>query len=339
MNTGWKRLILSQWLFRILAPVALIALGTLGYMVIEGWPLFDSLYMTIITLTTVGYGETHPLGAVGRAFTMFLLLSGVFTVFYSATAIITAVVGGELRTALGRQRMETTLAVIKNHVIVCGYGRMGHLICEHLIQQKLPFVVIDRDEKALEGFALPRGVPLRGDATDDATLQLAGVTRARALIAAAASDAANLYITMSARLLNDKVLIVARCEDENAQEKMKRAGANRVVSPYRIGGTHMALAVVRPSAMEFFDVATRAGHLELQLEETQLAAGSTLVGVSLRDRHLRQELGVIIVAIKKQGGQMVFNPPSDTVLQAGDVLIALGDRTRLDRLEQLAQGL
>jgi voltage-gated potassium channel len=338
MHQGWKQFLLYRWLLRITAPLLLIVIGTIGYVVLEGWPWFDALYMTVITLTTVGYGETYPLSYAGRWFTIFLLLGGVFTIFYSATSIIAAVVSGEVQAAFGRQRMETALAQMKDHVIVCGYGRMGQLICEHLIEQKLTFVVIEKELSNLEGFDLVGGVPLHGDATSDDALQRAGVDRARALIAAAASDADNLYITLSARLLNDKLFIVARSEEESAQQKMVRAGANRVVSPYRIGGMHMALATVRPTVLEFFEVATRAGHLELQLEESQLTAGSALVGATLRDQRIRQQLGVIIVAIKNAEGEMLFNPPPETVLQAGDVLVVLGDRGQLDQLERIAKG-
>jgi voltage-gated potassium channel len=338
MGKGWRPFFLYQWILRLSAPLVLIVVGTFGYTLIEGWSLFDSLYMTVITLTTVGYGETYPLHTAGRWFTIILLLGGVFTIFYSATSIISAVVSGELRAAFGRQRMEALLARMKNHVIVCGFGRMGRLVCQHFAEQQVPFVVVEKQAGPLENFAMPEGVPLLGDATLDEVLHHAGVTRARALIAVAASDADNLYITMSARLLNDKLFIVARSEDESAQQKLVRAGANRVISPYRIGGTHMAMAIQRPAVMDFIEVTTRAGHLELQLEEAQLSAGSTLAGASLRDQHLRQQLGVIIVAIKKPDGRMVFNPPPETVLEAGDVLIVLGDRGQLDQLERIARG-
>jgi voltage-gated potassium channel len=188
----------------------------------------------------------------------------------------------------------------------------------------------------LEGFALPHGIPVVGDATADEVLRRVGIARARALVAAAASDSDNLFITLSARLLNERLLIVARADGEGAELKLRRAGASRVVSPYTIGGHRVAQAVLRPNAMDFIELATRAEHLELQIEEVEVRSGSSLVGCSLNTSPIRRELGIIIVAIKKPGAKMVFNPASSAVLERGDVLITLGHRQQLDRLEQMA---
>jgi voltage-gated potassium channel len=321
-----------------LVPVLLIVAGTLGYYFLEGWPLFDALYMTVTTLTTVGYGEVHPLSVKGRTFTMLLLLGGVFTLVYTATEIIRAIVSGEVRSMLGRQVMERSLAELTNHMIICGFGRMGRQVCHEFASQRLPFVVIEREAAELEDFRMPAGIALHGDATSDEVLQRAGVARARALVAVVASDADNLYITLSARLLNERVFIVARAEDELTERKLVRAGANRVVSPYAIGGFRVAQAVLRPTVVDFIELATRSEYLEIQIEEACIAAASPLAGSTLRDSRLRQDRGIIIVAIKKASGQMVFNPPADAVMEVGDTLITLGRREELDQLDALARG-
>jgi len=328
---------LTRFVFAVCLPPALVVAGMLGYYLIERWPLFDCLYMSAITLTTVGYMEVHPLSQAGRLFTIAFSLGGIFSIFYSATAVIRAIVGGELQNALGKQLMERNLSHLHQHYIVCGLGRVGRLVCQEFEAGRLPFVAIDRNPAQLEGFAFSHGIPLQGDATLDEVLLHAGVQRARGLIAIVASDADNLFITMSARLLNDKLFIVARAEGEGADKKLLRAGANRVVSPYIIGGMRVAHAMLRPTVVDFIELATRTGHLELQLEEVRVAPGSPLVGATLQDQCSRQKLGLIIVSIKKPSGQMLFNPPPETALQANDILIALGDRGQLDRLESLAR--
>ena len=326
---------LNRFVFILSAPVLLMAAGTAGYRLVEGWGLFDALYMTVITISTVGFQEVHPLSQAGRVFTMLLTLGGVFTLFYAATELIRLAVSGEMRGVLGRQRMERSLAEIHDHFIVCGLGRMGRLVCQEFSREGLPFVIVDRAPELLADFRVPHGIPLQGDATSDEVLKRAGVLRARGLVTAAASDADNLFITMSARLLNEKLLIVARAEDEGAEAKLLRAGANRVVSPYVIGGQRVAQAVLRPAVMDFIELATRSEHLELQIEEAEVRAGSALAGRDVRESRMRQDLGIILVAIRKPDGRMVFNPEPEARLETGDVLIALGHRDQLDRLEQL----
>lgn len=320
----------------LLAILVLLVGGTLGYELVEGWGWFDALYMTAITITTVGFLEVHPLSNAGRVFTMLLAVGGVFTAFYAAAEFIRAVVTGEIRDALGRQRMENRLDRLGSHVVICGFGRMGRLVAEELGAQGMEFVVVDRDERVLEDFPFKTGIPLVGDATSDEVLRRAGVERARGLVTAAASDADNLYITMSARLLSETLFIVARAEGEGAEVKLKRAGASRVVSPYSIGGHRVAQAVLRPNAMDFIELATRTGHLELQIEEITLGRRSPLAGSTLKASPVRSELGIIVVAIKKPGAKMAFNPAPETVLEPGDLLIALGHRQQLDRLEAMA---
>ena len=328
-----------RFLLVLLVPLTLMAAGTLGYMYIEGDSFLDALYMTVITLTTVGYGEhPKPLSEEGRVFTLTLLLGGVFTFFWAAGEMIRSIVSGEMQGILERRRMERSLAALHNHLIVCGYGRVGKLVCREFAQQKLAFVVISSNADLLTTFDMEYGIALQGDATSDELLRRAGVERARALVAATGSDADNLYITMSARLLNENLFIVARSEEEHAQQKLRRAGANRVVSPYVIGGSRVAQAVLRPTVVDFIELATRTEHFELQIEETSIGAGSALAQATLKDSLLHKQYGIFIVAIKKASGQMVYNPPGDTVMEAGDTLISLGHRDQLDKLDKLAVG-
>jgi voltage-gated potassium channel len=326
---------LRRLLRLLLVAIFLLIVGTLGYHFIEDWSLFDSLYMTINTLTTLGFGE-GPSTLGGRTFTMLLALGGVFTLFYTVTELIRTVVSGDIRSIMGRQHMERSLAALHNHLIVCGFGRMGRLVCQEFSKQRIPFVVIERQAVRLEGFHVPHGIALHGDATSDEMLKRAGIESARALVTVAASDADNLYITMSGRLLNERVFIVARAEDPGSEQKLLRAGANRVVSPYQIGGTRVAQAVLRPTVVDFLELATESAHVDLQIEETRISDKSPLAGSTLKDSRLRQDLGVIVVAIKKPSGQMQFNPPYDAALEAGDILIVIGDQEHLDRLQTLA---
>jgi voltage-gated potassium channel len=328
-----------RFFLALLVPVLLLLVGTLGYIWIEdGWTPLDALYMTVITLTTVGFNEVHTLSDRGRVFTIFLALGGIFTLFYTATEIIRLAVSGELHGVLGKKRMERSLEKLRHHLIVCGFGRMGRLVCQEFSKQELPFVVIDRDANLLKDFQIPHGIPLVGDADSDEVLRHAGIDRARALVTVVASDPQNLYITMSARLLNEKVFIVARAEDAANEPKLLRAGANRVVSPYQIGGVRVALAALRPTVTDFIELATRTEHFALQIEETQITDKSRLAGATLQGSRLRQDFGVIIVAIKKGSGKMLFNPAPETVLEKGDIVVAIGDREHLRELERLASG-
>lgn len=319
-----------------LIPLTLVLVGTVGFNLIEGWSLFDAFYATVITLTTTGYGDFVPVTRVGRMFTVGLVLGGVFTLFYAATEIVRSVISGEVADIFGRRQMERELAQPRGHVIVCGYGRMGRLVCNEFAREHVPFVIVDEREEALKDFHLERGIALVGDATSDEVLRRAGVERARGLVTVMASDASNLFTTMSARLLNPRLHIVARVENPASEQKLARAGANRVVSPYQIGGVRVAHAMIKPTVVDFIDLATRTGHIELQMEETRIAAHSSLSGCKLKESRLRTDLRVIIVAIKKKDGEMIFNPDPDLVLQAGDILVAIGHKEQLGQLDELA---
>lgn len=320
----------------LLVVFILVLGGTVGYMLVEGWSFFDSLYMCVITLTTVGYHEVHTLSVDGRAFTMALLLTGVFSLFYASTAAIRSIVGGELTGQFGRNRMEKKLESLKDHIIVCGYGRMGRLVAQEFQQHGNAFVIIERSGDLLADFRAEHGVALAGDATHDETLRRAGIDRARTLVTLAASDADNLFITMSARLMSDKIFIVARAEDEAAEKKLLRAGANRVISPYMIGGQRVAQAVLRPSVVDFIELATRSDYMALQIDETIVHPGSPLCGQPLRETGIRRDLGLIVVAIKRPDGKMLFNPAPDELIGERDTLITLGPKAQQDQLRSRA---
>jgi voltage-gated potassium channel len=232
--------------------------------------------------------------------------------------------------------MEKKLLSLKDHIIICGYGRMGRLVAQEFSSQGIPFVVIERSADLLSGFKAEHGVALAGDATHDDTLRRAGIERAKTLVTLAASDADNLFITMSARVMSDRVFIVARAEDEGAEKKLMRAGASRVISPYVIGGQRVAQAVLRPSVVDFIELATRSDYMALQIDETEVRRGSTLCGQPLRDTGLRQDLGLIVVAIKRPEGKMLFNPAPEAPIMEGDILITLGPKDQQDRLRTLA---
>jgi voltage-gated potassium channel len=318
-----------------LVPFALIGMGTLGYWSIEGWGWFDALYMAVITLTTIGFGEVHPLRPAGRAFTMGLALGGIFVLFFTTAEVLRLIVSGEVQRLLGRRRREKRMASLSGHVIVCGFGRMGRQICQEFADAHVAFVAIDKSADTLADFGLRLGQPLLGDATMDEVLRAAGIDRARAIVVAVASDADNVFITMSARLLNPGIPIIARAEDASAVAKLQRAGATRVVSPYVIGGGRVAQAVLRPAVLDFIEVATRKEHLDLQIEEIALRPGGGFDGVTLGGSALRTRLGLIVVAVKQRDGHMIFNPPDATGLSGGDVVIALGRREQLDEANRL----
>jgi voltage-gated potassium channel len=334
---AWQYRLPRRFVVLVVVPLLLVTVGTLGYYFIEdGWTLLDALYMTVITLSTIGYEEVHKLSDRGRVFTILLILGGVFTFLYTAAEIIRAVVSGEVAEMLGMQQRERALAEIRDHIIVCGYGRMGKLVCREFARDQVPFVLIDVNAEALRGFVYAHGLTLVGDATSDEVLRKAGIDRARALVTVMASDADNLFTTLSARLLRGDLFIVARVEGAGSEAKLLRAGANRVVSPYQIGGTRVAQAVLRPTVVDFIELATRTEHIDLQLEEARLAPGSPLAGSSLRDSRLRIDLKIIIVAIKKSAGHMQFNPAPETILEPGDTLVAIGHKDQLTQLERLA---
>lgn len=323
-----KRLILALSLLAFI-----VFFGTGGYMMIEGWRFVDALYMTIITLASVGYKEIHDLSLNGRVFTIVLIISGVGTVTFAVTAGAKLVLEGEFKEIFGRKRLEKKIKELKNHYIVCGYGRMGKIICRELKDKHIKFVVIEKQSRPLD----ERGDMLivEGDATRDEILREAGIERAKGLISVLPTDAENLFVVLSARELNSQLFIVARAGEEGSEQKLLRAGADRVVSPYHIGGLRIAHTVLKPAVVDFIEFATKSGNIDLQMEEIAIREDSKLAGLTLDECGIGRDLGIMVVAIKKSSGDMKFNPTFRTTIKAGDTLIALGEISKLKILEDI----
>jgi voltage-gated potassium channel len=318
----------------ILLILAILAVGTIGFMSIEGWTAWDAFYMTVTTITTVGYREVHPLSQRGQFFTVALIISGVGTVFYTATTLATIVVEGGLHRGFERRRMARMLERVSDHFILCGHGRIGSIIAGELHAQGVPFVVIERSHERTEQVKARGWIGLEDDASREEVLERAGIHRARGLIAAVGTDAENVFTVLTARVMRPDLYIVARVESDDAEHKLRRAGADRVISPYQIGGAHMAQTALRPAVVDFVQLATRSGHLDLSMEQVHIVDRSSLVGKSIVDAGIRQKFGVIIVAIKRIDGTMEFNPAPEAVIRAGDELVVLGGPESVKALEE-----
>ena len=321
-----------------IALSVVVAVGVVGFMLITGMGLVDALFMTITTISTVGFREVVPLGPGGQLFTIALIVSGVGIVFYSATLMARDLIEGELRRGFGRRRMEREIARMSGHVIVCGFGRMGRSVCRELAAKPVPFVVVDQDAAALRHAANDSFLAVEGDASEDDVLRAAGIERAQGLVAALSTDADNVYVVLSAREINPQLVIVARAEDDRSERKLLHAGATRVVSPYVISGHRMAHALLRPAVLDVIDLATHYRSLELQIEEVVVVANTFCAGVTLQASGLREQFGVIVIAIKKPDDTMLFNPTADARIDAGDRLVLLGPVDNLREIERRLRG-
>jgi voltage-gated potassium channel len=314
--------------------MALLVLGSLGFVWLEGWSYFDAFYMTVATLTTLGGGEVQPLSKLGRAYTMALLLAGMGVLLYIVTSLARVVVEGEIKAALGRRKLVKMIKGLKDHYIICGFGRIGEIIARQLKERGIPLVIIENKPENLSRLEEAGYYLVAGDATREEVLQEAGIDRARGLVAVVGSDAANVYIVLTARSLKSGLYIVARAEESGAEKKLLRAGADRAESPYEMGGRKMAHAILRPTVTTFMELAMTEG-VEWSMEEVRVGEGSALAGVALKDSGIRQKLDLILVAIKRADGAMLFNPTLETPILAGDTLIALGMRHNLEMLEKM----
>jgi len=331
-----------NWLRGIRLAVLLFAgvtaAGTAGYMLVEGWSAWDAFYMTIISVTTAGYREVHPMSRAGEAWTSVVLICGVSTLFYTASQVMAEVVEGEFFKGVQARRFQRMLDQLTNHFIICGYGRIGSVIAEEFRRQQVPYVVIDRDADRVHQVIASGGVAVEADASRDHVLHSVGIGRARGLIAAVGSEAENVYTVLTARELNPKLYIIARSESADAEPKLLRAGANRVLSPYQLGGVQMAATALRPAVVDFMQLATSSERLELAAEQIEVGDGTLFVGRSIKDANLRQDFGVIVVAIKRKAGHMEFNPPPEAMIAANDQLVVLGSTDQLKALEAAAAG-
>ncbi len=330
-----ERVSLRQRVGLLLTVVlALVAWGTLGYRLLEGFTWTEALYMTLITLSTVGFGEVRPLSAVGRWFTMGLIVLGVGTGAYALGALTEYIVSGELQGTLARRRRMATLRKLRNHYIVCGCGRVGEQVALELQRLGLPFVVVEPNPEALERCRQQDMLYVEAEPTEDATLQAVGIERARGLVAVLDSDADNLFVVLTARGLNPNLTIVAQAVSDSAAQKLYRAGADRVVSPYAMAGHRMAGLLVRPYVVAFLDATLRSPDLELWLEEIRVAEHSPLVGKTLAEADIRARSGANVLAIARGDRQVDWSPKLR--IQAGDVLIVLGRREQLLALARMA---
>lgn len=329
------RVFSMRWWFRperltLLLFATVFLGGTVGYVFIEGWSAWEAFYMTVITVTTVGYREVRPMSRSGEVFTVALLVTGVGMVFYAVTLFVARFVESGLSHRWEERRRTRMIDDLDNHYIVCGYGRIGSIIVEELRQQGVPFVVIERDAETVHGLIESGALAVTADASNEDVLRRVRVDRARGLIAAVGTDAENVYTVLTARLLRPDLFIVSRAESDNAASRLKQAGANRVISPYRIGGQHIAQTALRPAVVDFVQLATSSSSLELAMEQVKVSEGGNMVGHSLVEANVRQRFGVIVVALHR-GGKTEFNPSPDRRLEVGDELVVIGAPENLKR--------
>lgn len=319
----------------MLVFLATMTFGVIGYMIIEEMSLFDAFYMTVITISTVGFMEVKNLSTPGRVVTLFVIFSGLTVGAYALGNLFRFFIEGEMQRALGRRRLEKEINQIKDHYVICGFGRIGSMICNELDKHGKKFVVIENDPEGLEYLKNSNYLYVAMDATDEEALVQAGIERASALVTAVKSDADNVFITLTAKGLKPDLYILARSSDSRNDAKLKRAGATNVVSPYQIGGLRMAQVLLRPTVVDFIDSAMMESKFGLRMEEARISEGSVLVGKNLMESNIRKDYGVIIVLIKKESGEMIFGPAPQVILDSGDVVVMMGNIEMLEKLEQV----
>lgn len=321
--------------FAILVLIGTITFGTVGLYLVEGMPLFDAFYMTIITVSTVGFSEIKPLSPLGRVVTIFIIVSGITIGAYAIGTLLRMFIEGELSKIFGRRKLEKNISIMKGHFIICGFGRIGSIICRELREENIPFIVIEEDPSKNSELEEKNYLYINMDATSEEALSKAGIMNAKGLVTAVRSDANNVFITLTATGLHPDIFVLSRASDVKNEAKLIKAGATRVVSPYLLGGRRMAEVLKRPTVVDFIDVATANRHFGLLMEEACVSENSSLAGKNLVDSQLRQNYGVIIVAIKKSSDRMVFNPTPSETIEAGDVIVVIGKKEDLKRMSDI----
>jgi len=305
--------------------------GTLGYYFLEGWSFLDSFYMNVITLSTTGYKEVYPLSQSGRVLTMVLIIFGISVLFYALRELNLFIFEGKY---FQERKMQKKLNQLQDHYFICGFGRMGKKIVQELHKRNKPFVVIEKDVEMLDQHSEFKF--LQGDATEDEDLLRAGIKRARGLVSVLSTDIANTFTTLSARGLNPDLKIIARAEEESTKEKLIKAGANRVVLPYEIGGFRIMQALLKPTVVDYIDEVFSRSHIGLEIGEVKILDGSRLIGKNIGDSQIRSTFNTIIVGIYRIDSDLIYNPRPDIVLQSQDNLIVIGESDQLEKLQEIA---
>ena len=325
-----------NWLIVLTSGLFLIvAGGTLGFIWIEHYSLFDAFYMTLITITTVGYQEVHPLSLHGRIFNSFLMVFGVTMLLLAVGGMTQVIIELELTQYFGKRRTRKMINKLEDHIIVCGFGRVGRGAAHELQRAGVPFLIVDKSEDRVEWAIRDGMLGVLADATDDETLRNAGVSRAKGLIATLQSDADNLFVILSAKALKPGLQVAARINSEQSEKKMRLAGADHVFAPYDMTGNRMAQVMLKPHVFQFIDFTTKGMGLDVGIEQFSVPAASEFASKSLSESRIRSELGVIVLAIRKSDGSMHFNPAAESEIQAGDFLIVMGEQGNLRKLEQM----
>lgn len=318
--------------------LAMLLIGTVGFMLVEHYSAFDAFYMTLITISTVGYQEVHPLSQAGRVFNSFVIFFGVSTMFFAIGGVTQTAIELELNQYFGKRRIRNMIDKLKDHYIVCGFGRVGRGAAEELRSAGVPFVIVDSDEDRVTQAIKEGMLAALADATRDSTLREAGIDQARGLIATLASDADNLFVVLSAKTLNPALKVTVRVDAEESEAKMQRAGADNVFAPYSITGHRMAQSMLRPHVAQFIDLTTTDMNLNVGIEQLRVPENSQFAHTTLAQMQIRRELGVIVLAIRKANGSMEFNPEADSKITGGDFLIAMGEPGNLRRLGEMLGG-
>ena len=330
---------LRNWLIVLGSGVLLIVSGgTLGFIWIEHYTPFDAFYMTLITVTTVGYAELHPLSFHGRIFNSFLIFFGVTMMLLAVGGMTQVIIELELTQYFGKRRTGKMIDKLEDHIIVCGFGRVGRGAARELQRAGVPFLIVDKSEDRVEWAMRDGMLAVVADATDDETLRHAGVLRAKGLIATLQSDADNLFVILSAKALKPALQVSARVASEQSEKKMRLAGAYHVFAPYDMTGNRMAQVMLKPHVVQFIDFTTKSMGLDVGIEQFSVPESSEFTSKSLAESKIRSELGVIVLAIRKSDGSMLFNPPAEAEMNAGDFLIVMGEAANLRKLELLLTG-